>query len=192
MNPPTIETDHLILRPFDPADADAYYEAVLSDPTTMRALPTGRPVPPQRARSIVAGHIDHWDEFGYGLWAVIEQASGQLIGHCGFQPLDQKPAVTLTYAIKSLDDSDDLPIEAARACLRYAFESLSIVEVVAVVLSGNTPARRTYHRLGMRSQGKIHAYEEYLPFFTMNRGDFLPDESRYVVTRGDNNEPAHP
>jgi len=191
MNPPTIETDHLILRPFAPEDAAAYYEAVLSNPVMVRALPTGRPVPRPRARSIVSGYIDHWNEFGYGLWAVIERVSDRLLGHCGFQRLDQKPSVSLTYAINAPGDSSGLAVEAARACLRYAFETLGIIEVVAVVLPGNSPARPVYRRLGMRQRGKTHAYNEYLPFFVLNRGDFLPDDSRYHVTGDDNDEPAH-
>ena len=191
MNPPTIETDHLILRPFVTEDANAYYEAVLSDPTTMRGLPTGRPVPPQRARSIVAGHIDHWDDFGYGLWAVVEQTGGQLIGHCGFQQLDQKPAIMLTCAIKAPYSNSDLPIEAARACLRYGFDSLAMTEVVAIVLPGNTSAQHFYSRLGMQSQGKTHAYDAHLPFYTLHQGDFLPDDSRYIVTGGNHDDAAH-
>ena len=182
MNPPTIETDHLLLRPFDAADADAYYQAVLSNPATMRALPTGRPVPPQRARAIVTGYSDYWAEFGYGLWAVIDQTSGKLIGHCGFQQLDRKPAISLTCAVNARGNSADLSIEGARACLRYAFEVLGIVEVVAVVLPGNNAAKRLYARLGMRSQGKTHAYDAHLPFYTLHQGDFLPDSTRYVVT----------
>lgn len=182
--PATIETENLILRPFQPEDADAYYEAILSSEVAMRALPTGRPVPPQRAPKIIEGYSDVWDENGYGLWAVIHKQTRHLIGHCGFQPLDQKPSIELTYAFTPETIASDLPIEAVRACLRYAFETLLITEVVAVILPGNEGARRVYTRVGMQPQGKVHAYDQHLPYYTFYQGDFIVDKAPYKLSGG--------
>ena len=187
---PTIETEHLILRPFTPDDAGAYYKAVLSQPGVMRALPTGRPVPQQRARPIVESYGEAWATFGYGLLAVIHKETGELFGHCGLQPLDRKPSIELSFAITPPYTDTDLPYEAAYACLRYAFETLLMNEILAVVLPGNDAARRVYIRLGMRARGKVHAYDQYLPYFSLYQGDFIVDKSPYTLTGGTDDSPS--
>ena len=184
MTAPTIDTAHLCLRPFTPDDAEAYYEAVLSDPVTTRALPTGRPTPPQRARSILESYIDHWDEYGYGLWAVINREGGQMIGHSGLQRLDDTANVEVTYAIRHPYVTGDLPVEAVYASLRYGYETLELLEILAPILPDNEVARRVYNQLGMRPGPTIHAYGTYLPTMTLSRGDFQIDDSPYAL-RGD-------
>ena len=190
MTAPTIKTENLILRPFQPDDAEAYYETVLSNETVMQALPSGRPVPQQRTPGIIRGYIDQWEEHGYGLWAVILQATGQMIGHCGLQPLDQKSAIELTYAFEPGSASGDLPIEAVRACLRYAFETLLMMEVVAVILPQNEGARRVYSRVGMSPRGDVHAYNQHLPYYTFYQGDFIVDKSPYHILGGLDDPPS--
>jgi ribosomal-protein-alanine N-acetyltransferase len=181
MNAPTLDTEHLILRPFQPQDADAYYAAVLSDPVTARALPTGRPVPAQRAGPIIGNYGDQWDEWGYGVWAVIVREDALLIGHCGLQKLGDTEHVELTYAIQHPHVMGDLPVEAAQASLRYAFETLRIPEVYGLVLPENGPVRRVYDRLGMRPGPPIHAYGQRLGSYRILQGDFYPDDTRYEV-----------
>lgn len=185
MTPPTIETENLILRPFQADDAEDYSTAVLSNAVTAQALPTGKPVPPQRARSIIAGYEDHWDEFGYGLLAVIHREDDMLIGHCGLQKLGDTDNVELTYAIKQPYVAGDLPLEATYACLRYAFGTLHLEEVFAVILPENGIARRIYTRLGMRPGPTLHVYNHHVPSYKIFHGDFLPDNSPYHV-RGAN------
>lgn len=183
MTAPTIETEHLILRAFRPEDADAYYKAILSDPVALRALPTGRPVPQQRTRSILDSYIDHWDEYGYGLWAVVYREDDTLIGHCGLQKLGNTENIEFTYAITYAYVSGNLPMQAGHAALRYAFGTLRIPEVFAVILPENGAARRVYSRLGMRPGPTLHVYEQRLSSYSILQGDFYPDESHYVIKK---------
>jgi ribosomal-protein-alanine N-acetyltransferase len=189
MSVPTIETEHLSLRPFQPEDADAYYAAVLSDPVTTRSIPTGRPVPPQRTPSIIENYIDQWEEWGYGLWAVILRENNLLIGHCGFQKVGTSQYVDLTYAIQHPQVTGDLPVEAGHAGLRYAFGTLRLPEVYGLILPENGPARRVYDRLGMRPGPPLHAYGQRLGSYRILQGDFYPDDS-YFAVRGDDNGPS--
>jgi ribosomal-protein-alanine N-acetyltransferase len=189
MNIPTIETAHLILRPFTPDDAEAYAAAVLTNPQAARALPTGRPVPPQRAPSIIADYNEHWDEFNLGLWAVILKASGALIGHCGLRQLGHKPGIELAFAFTPAHAGGDLPLEAAFASLRYGFETCRLAEILAVVLPENTAVRRVYERLGMRPGPQLHVYDQHLPGYVIQQGDFLYPNVPYHL-RGGPNDPS--
>ena len=168
---PTLETASLILRAFAPEDAEAYYSAVLSNPQAVRALPTGRPVPRQRVDSIIDSINSHWADYGFGLWAVTLE--DVLIGHVGLQHLDRKLHIEFTYAFTPSHTGGPLPIEAGHAALTYGFETLRMEQILGVVLPENKGVKRVYNRLGMRPQRRdVHAYDMYLPCYSIRQGDF--------------------
>lgn len=179
---PTIKTKRLILRPFALEDAVDYHRFILADEQTMRWMPIGKPVPRARVESIIKGINDQWTDHGYGLWAVIDQESGKLIGHCGLQPLDNTHEIELTCVIAKAYRRKGLATEAGRACIRHAFETQNLQRIVAVCPPENQPAQRLIARLGLKSEKKAHVYESYLPLYTIAQGDFKPDESAYAVS----------
>lgn len=178
----TITTQRLILRPFALSDAVDYHRLILADEQTMSWMPIGKPVPRARVESIVKGIIDQWTDHGYGLWAVIDQESGKLIGHCGLQPLDNTHEIEFTCAIAKAYRRKKLATEAGRACLRYAFETQNIQRIVAIGALENQPGQRLITKLGLKYEKKVHAYDAYLPLYAIAQGDFKPDESAYTVS----------
>ncbi len=179
---PTIKTKRLILRPFALEDAVDYHRFILADEQTMRWLPIGKPVPRARVESIIKGINDEWADHGYGLWAVIEQESGKLIGHCGLQPLDNTHEIELTCVIAKAYRLKGLATEAARACLRYAFETQNLQRIVAVTQTENQSAHRLIAKLKMKYEKRAHVYEAYLSLYVSIIGNFKPDESPYAVS----------
>jgi len=179
---PTITTQRLILRPFALSDAVDYHRLILADEQTMSWMPIGKPVPRARVESIIKGIIDQWTDHNYGLWAVIDQESGKLIGHCGLQPLDNTHEIELTCAIAKAYRRKGLATEAGRACLRYAFETQNLQRIVAIAAPKNLLAQRLIAKLGLRPEKKAHVYEAYLPLYAMAQGDFKLDESAYAVS----------
>ena len=82
-----LDTERLILRMFREDDFEAYYAKISSDGDVMRYLGDGQPL----TRSIVwrqlAMIVGHWQLKGYGMWAVEERSTGELIGRIGlFNP----------------------------------------------------------------------------------------------------------
>ncbi|HZD68502.1 MAG TPA: GNAT family N-acetyltransferase [Actinomycetes bacterium] len=76
---PTPSTQRLTLRGFAAADLDAL--------APIYADPQGQPLhrrwhPADRAATwrALAGMLGHWQLHGYGMWALIERATGRLIG----------------------------------------------------------------------------------------------------------------
>ncbi len=178
-----IETEHLLLRPFTPADADAYYAAILADARVMEFLPGGKPVPPQRATAIVRGIIEHWEDNGYGLWAVIDKDTDELIGYCGLQQLDNKHNVELAYALARAYWRRGLATEAAQATLRYGFETLNLAHIVAVVVPENKASQAVIRKLGLKFERRARVYQEIMPLYSLEQGTYQPDEKMlYKVT----------
>jgi RimJ/RimL family protein N-acetyltransferase len=81
---PVIETERLVMRPFRNDDLVPYTHRLFADAEVMRYLPKrADEMPCARADRTMKYFNAHWHEFGYGAWAVTDQADGQLIGHCG-------------------------------------------------------------------------------------------------------------
>ena len=75
-----LETNRLILRPLTEEDFDAW-TAVLGDPEVMYAYEHG--FSPEEVRQWIERQQERYAKDGFGLWALIEKTSGQLIGDCG-------------------------------------------------------------------------------------------------------------
>ena len=147
-----LETPRLLLRPFGPGDA-ALVHPIYSDPDVMRYVATG---PMDRSRS----PSDCWTttrvhqrRHGYSFWAVIERASGTLIGDAG---LYRTPAgeVELGYTLGTAWWGRGYATEAASRWLGAAFGDLGIFEVVALAEPANLASLHVLEKLGMRRDGE--------------------------------------
>jgi ribosomal-protein-alanine N-acetyltransferase len=63
--------------------------------------------------------------------------------------------------------------EAARASLRFAFEEAGLWCVMAGADEPNAASLRVIEKLGMRFAGRILAKAPEVPYFVLNRDDFL-------------------
>jgi RimJ/RimL family protein N-acetyltransferase len=174
MTMPAIETARLRLRPFKLNDVDAYHRAILADDQVMQFLPGGKPLPRERALSIVRGMIDQWEQDGFGLWAVTHQQTGELIGHCGLQPLDNRDEVELAYAIARAHWRQGFASEAAEAALRYGFEALLLEKIVAVIVPENRASQGVLQKLGLKFARRARVYHDVLPLYEIERMRFVP------------------
>src|SRR5262245_46065462 len=77
---PTLETARLILRPPLQSDFDGFAE-MAAEVDTMRFI--GGAAPRDGAWRTVAALTGSWALLGYGMFSVIEKASGQWIGRMG-------------------------------------------------------------------------------------------------------------
>ena len=75
-------TPRLLLRPFTPADV-AIMHGIYSDPEVMRYVATGPMADLVHTQRLIDDYTDHQLRHGFSFWAVIEQASGALIGDAG-------------------------------------------------------------------------------------------------------------
>ena len=69
MSVPVATTPRLILRAFSQEDIDPLHR-ILSQEGVLRYFPKTDPPPRDRVEKMVLGQLKHWEEHGYGLWAV--------------------------------------------------------------------------------------------------------------------------
>ncbi len=145
-----IETERLTLRAFVPEDREAM-AAIHADPEVMRFIDTRGEDP----ATWVDAYVAHQARHGWGVWAIEERATGELIGEAGLSLLDGRgPQLELGWLLRRDRWGRGLATEAARACLAAAFDELGAREVVAVVDVGNDASLAVARKSGFVETGQ--------------------------------------
>ena len=149
-----LETTRLTLRMLRESDLEAYAEMV-ADPEVMRFIGDGKPLSRPFAWRNLAMMIGHWQLRGYGLWAVEERSSGQLVGRIGFWNPEGWPGFELGWMLRRQSWGRGYATEGARAALDFAFRNLKQPAVISLILPGNAASIRVAQRLGERLEGRV-------------------------------------
>lgn len=164
----TLETDRLYLRQFRESDLDTYAE-MCADPEVMRYIGSGQPLSRSEAWRSMAAMLGHWQLRGFGMWAVEEKTSGELIGRIGcFQPegwLDFEVGWTLRRA----DWGKGFAVEAAQASVQYAFEQLGRSHLISLIAPENWRSIRVAERLGEKQVKSTELFDKEVLVYKLER-----------------------
>lgn len=144
----TLETSRLLLRLPTGADAGPFLD-MHQNPDVIRYLQI--PVPANEITAAwrnVAMMIGHWHLRGYGQWAVVEKASGQLIGRVGLWNPEGWPGVELGWLIRRSHWGQGIATEAARAALDWAWANIDTDHVISLIQPENVPSMRVAAKVG--------------------------------------------
>jgi ribosomal-protein-alanine N-acetyltransferase len=149
-----LHTERLILRGWAEKDRVPFAE-LNADSEVMEHFPA------RLTRAESDAFVDrierHFDQHGFGLWAV--EAEEGFIGftglavprfHVDWMDDREQPVVEVGWRLRRSAWGRGYATEAARECLRYAFDDLGREEVVSFTVVGNTRSRAVMERLGMR------------------------------------------
>jgi len=164
-----IETERLILRAFTLDDLIPFH-AILSREEVMRYLP-------ENVRSLE--EVEHILDFVTDCYsrntpdnivkftvAVIDKATGHLIGWAGLGPLEFAPGrIELYYGLAEARWGKGLAPEAARGVLDFGFRSLCLPEIVAVVNPENNASVRVLEKLGIRCREVVRGLQADQAFY---------------------------
>ena len=155
---PTIETLRLRLRPFSLEDADSLYE-IFCQEGVLRFFPNPEPPSFDRVERFIRSQLRHWDEHGFGWWAVElkdnarralpEDARLSLIGWNGLQYLPDTDEVEVGYLLARAYWGQGLAAEGALPALGMGFEDIQLREIVGIVHPENTASIRVLEKIGM-------------------------------------------
>jgi ribosomal-protein-alanine N-acetyltransferase len=148
MEIPTITTYRLVLRPLAEEDVDPLHR-ILRDGDILRYFPNTDPPARDRVQKLISDQLRHWEERGYGWWAVELRSRDGLIGWSGLQFLPETEEVEVAYLLGRSFWGRGLATEAAQACLQYGFGQVGLESIVAIVHPENAASRRVIEKLGM-------------------------------------------
>ena len=146
-----LETERLLLREFDQGDAAAVY-VLGSDPAVTRYThdPGGALTSVEQAREVLRSHpIADYRKHGFGRWACVHKASGEVIGFAGLKYLDDLSEVDIGYRLLPAYWGVGLATEVCRAVLDYGFAHLRLERIIGLVDPENVASVRVLEKLGL-------------------------------------------
>jgi RimJ/RimL family protein N-acetyltransferase len=143
-------TDRLLLREWRSSDRGAF-ATMNSDPAVMEFL--GPLLTALESNALVDRFEREFTERGFCPWAVESRSSGEFLGFVGLHEVPEylpfAPAVEVGWRLAAPHWGRGFATEAARASLRFAFESVGLDEVVSMTAVHNLRSRRLMERIGM-------------------------------------------
>lgn len=144
-----IETPRLQLREMVWDDKESI-AAILQDERVMYAY--NGAFSEEETDAWIERQRQRYKEYGFGLWAVLQKESSQVIGQCGITMQEYKgrlvPEIGYLFACKHWHKG--YATEAATACKKYASDVLKVKEVCSIIRDTNIASQKVALRLGMK------------------------------------------
>lgn len=147
---PVLETARLILRVPSAEDFDRYAE-LQADPEASRYI-GGVLSRPEAWRKFLQSP-GAWVLQGFGMFAVIEKASGLYLGNAGPWQPEGWPGTEVGWALHRSAWGKGYAREAAIAAIDWSFDALGWSEVIHSIQPGNVRSQALAQRLGSRNRG---------------------------------------
>ena len=164
VNEPIIETKRLILRKWTVDDADALFE-ILRDQEVVRYIADGKPFTYEKVKEFLIWGENYERENGFCRWKVIEKASGEIIGSCGFVRLQDTQEIDFGYLFAKKHWGKGFATEIAEPALAYGFDKLGFREIIGKTDLKNFASQKVLEKMGFTKRGlEISAGEECLVF----------------------------
>ena len=163
---PTIETERLVLRPFAMEDA-ADVQRLAGDPAIAdTTLNIPHPYPDGAAESWINTHQERWQS-GLGvICAITLRSTGELVGAISVLGISQQNSHgEMGYWIGKPYWGNGYCTEAARALIRFSFETMGLHRVFAHHLARNPASGRVMAKAGMRYEGTLREHTRKTDIF---------------------------
>ena len=147
---PTLETERLILRPPVESDLDGWAE-FQGDPEVMRHI--GGAGPRAVAWRAMATMTGSWALKGFGMFSVIEKASGRCLGRLGPWMPEGWPGTEVGWGLVRQAQGRGYAFEGSTAAIHWAFDHLGWTEVIHTIAPENTASIALARRLGSTNLG---------------------------------------
>lgn len=153
-----LETERLIIRPWTPDDRSSF-AALTLDPEVMKYIHAGLPYTEAELDEWFSRQARQIAEHGLCMGALIERATGRLIGISGTQPLGTTGDLEIGWILSRDTWGRGYATEAGAAAMKHVLETVGRSRVVAIIDPGNEPSIRVAYRLGMKFERRYTGTE---------------------------------
>lgn len=144
-----IETERLILRPFEASDAGAAF-GWFGDPVVMRFTPTGPDRSMEQTQARLTLFMEHQNAHGFSKWLISNRTSGIAIGDSGLLILEEYGWIDLGFRFAQPYWGKGLATEVASAWVRAAFDEFGLSRLGAFAHPENRASIRVLEKLGFK------------------------------------------
>jgi len=176
-----IRTERLLMRRWRPADREPFAE-LNADPDVVACLPA--PLARAESDALMARIEAHFEQHGFGLWALEVAGGPPLIGFVGLVRVGFEahftPAVEIGWRLARSSWGHGYATEAADAALDFGFNVVGLDETVSFTVPANVRSRAVMERIGMTRDPRDDFDHPLLP-----EGHPLQRHVLYRISRGD-------
>ncbi|HXP59411.1 MAG TPA: GNAT family N-acetyltransferase [Dongiaceae bacterium] len=156
IEPPTLETERLVLRPLTPEDGATVARLAGSREIADTTISIPHPYSEKQARAWIAARTSQSSTGKEMVFGVAIRQDAQLIGAVGLREMDTEHAqAEMGFWIGVPSWGRGYATEAARRVVRYAFEDLKLNRVYAHHMVRNPASGRVLEKLGMKREGLL-------------------------------------
>jgi RimJ/RimL family protein N-acetyltransferase len=160
-------TERLTAERLAPDHLDALI-ALHLDPDVSRFLGGVRAA--EQTRAYLATNIAHWDDWGFGLWA-LRSPAGDFVGRAGLRwtELEGRRELEIAYALARGAWGRGLASETARALITLWRTKLDTPSLVGLVSPENTASARVLAKSGFAHEGRAAWRGDQVDVFRLAR-----------------------
>jgi RimJ/RimL family protein N-acetyltransferase len=158
MSESELTTGRLVLRRFVEADAAACAAIRFHPEVETWLMPATSDDTVAEMRQRIAEYDASFEQHGYGVWAVTERLSGNLVGYCGLRRVPEVQATDVVWTIAPAAQGKGYAREAAAAAVAAGFAG-GLEVIGALIRPDNVRSQAVARSLGMALQRTI----EYRP-----------------------------
>jgi len=160
----SLKTERLRLREWRDDDL-APFATLNADPEVMEFLPS--PLSRAESDALAARIRAHFDQHGFGLWAVEEIANSGFIGFVGLSvphfDAPFMPCVEIGWRLARNHWGRGYATEAAMEAIQFGFERADLAEIVSFTVPMNQRSRGVMAKLGLQREAKDDFEHPSLP-----------------------------
>lgn len=179
---PSIETARLRLRMLELDDVESIH-SIWSDPEVMKFIPIVLFRSREEIGEFIPLSLQRWEERGFGIFAVTEKESRQMVGYCGLQYLDGTPEVEIYYGFSKDSWNQGIATEAARAVIEFGFKELKLESIAGITHPDNIASQNVLEKLGLKKIGENRKfYDTDCAYFAISRDDYSSTGEGYQLS----------
>jgi ribosomal-protein-alanine N-acetyltransferase len=144
---PSIETSRLILRPWTIEDEDPLFY-ILQEAEILKYFPLTS-FTLEKTQRYILHQLKHWQDHGYGHWAVTLKEEGRLIGWAGLEFLPETDENEVAYLLSHETWGCGYATEAARAAVNFGFNTACLPRIIGLVHPENAGSIRVLEKCGL-------------------------------------------
>lgn len=144
------ETERLIIREMKQSDLDALCRIMCDEEVMHAAYESAFSI--EEVQGWLNRHLKRYEDYGFGLWAVVLKETGEMIGQCGLtlQTWQDKEILEIGYLFQKAYWHKGYATEAAIACKEYAFTVLNASRVYSMIRDTHIASQNVAIRNGMK------------------------------------------
>ncbi len=164
----TLTTPHQSLRAFTPADAPVLHR-ILNEVDILKYYPNPSAPDLERVERFIQRQLAHWEQYGYGWWAVVPHGQDEMIGWNGLQFLPETGETEVGYLLSTAFWGRGLATDGARAALEWGFANFPLDEIVGLVHPENIASQRVLEKSGLTFRERANYFGMDVFRYTLKR-----------------------